>query len=99
MDKNKIGNNRICSARYTIGNDELLLRLVIGTTGLSYLLSAELMATLSYPLSRLSCHSWTNDGDYLALGLFNGNISIRNPKGIEKVVIQRDNAGPAWNIQ
>ena len=28
--------------------------------------------------SRITCCSWTNDGQYMALGLFNGIISIRN---------------------
>ena len=28
--------------------------------------------------SRICCCSWTNDGQYLALGLYNGTVSIRN---------------------
>ena len=28
--------------------------------------------------SRITCCSWTNDGQYLALGLYNGLVSIRN---------------------
>ncbi|WAR26649.1 IF122-like protein [Mya arenaria] len=30
--------------------------------------------------SRVTCCSWTNDGQYLALGLYNGLISIRNKR-------------------
>ena len=29
--------------------------------------------------------SWTNDGQHLALGLFNGHITIRDKNGNEKV--------------
>ncbi|OWK51808.1 Intraflagellar transport protein 122 [Lonchura striata] len=32
---------------------------------------------------------WTNDGQYLALGMFNGIVSIRNKNGDEKVKIER----------
>ncbi|EDQ88458.1 uncharacterized protein MONBRDRAFT_26180 [Monosiga brevicollis MX1] len=49
--------------------------------------------------TRICSCSWTNDGEYVALGLFNGNISIRNTKGVEKVNIARPNAGPAWTLQ
>lgn len=28
--------------------------------------------------SRITCCSWTNDGQYLAVGMFNGTVSIRN---------------------
>ncbi|XP_055984967.1 intraflagellar transport protein 122 homolog isoform X2 [Sorex fumeus] len=39
--------------------------------------------------SKITCCSWTNDGQYLALGMFNGIISIRNKNGEEKVKIER----------
>ncbi|XP_054992068.1 intraflagellar transport protein 122 homolog isoform X2 [Sorex araneus] len=39
--------------------------------------------------SKITCCSWTNDGQYLALGMFNGVISIRNKNGEEKVKIER----------
>uniref|UniRef100_A0A8C2UFA8 Intraflagellar transport protein 122 homolog n=1 Tax=Coturnix japonica TaxID=93934 RepID=A0A8C2UFA8_COTJA len=50
--------------------------------------------------SRITCCSWTNDGQYLALGMFNGVISIRNKNGDEKVKIERTGAGssPIWSI-
>ncbi|POI35815.1 hypothetical protein CIB84_000431, partial [Bambusicola thoracicus] len=45
-------------------------------------------------------YTWTNDGQYLALGMFNGVISIRNKNGDEKVKIERTGAGssPIWSI-
>ncbi|EQB77808.1 intraflagellar transport protein 122 isoform 1-like protein [Camelus ferus] len=43
---------------------------------------------------------WTNDGQYLALGMFNGVISIRNKNGEEKVKIERPGGSlsPIWSI-
>jgi intraflagellar transport protein 122 len=32
------------------------------------------------------------------LGLFNGNVTIRDRLGIEKANIKRPNAGPAWSV-
>ncbi|XP_061187800.1 intraflagellar transport protein 122 homolog isoform X3 [Saccostrea echinata] len=51
--------------------------------------------------SRITCCSWTNDGQYLALGLYNGLVSIRNKGGEEKVKIERPNAAtsPVWSLQ
>eukprot|EP00656_Telonema_subtile_P040691 TRINITY_DN4577_c0_g1_i1.p1 TRINITY_DN4577_c0_g1~~TRINITY_DN4577_c0_g1_i1.p1 ORF type:complete len:1218 (-),score=334.96 TRINITY_DN4577_c0_g1_i1:117-3770(-) len=40
--------------------------------------------------------SWTNDGQYLALGLISGTISIRDKTGAEKVKISRD--APIWTL-
>ncbi|XP_008073019.1 intraflagellar transport protein 122 homolog isoform X3 [Carlito syrichta] len=50
--------------------------------------------------SKITCCSWTNDGQYLALGMFNGNISIRNKNGDEKVKIERPGGSlsPIWSI-
>uniref|UniRef100_A0A8C0G8H9 Intraflagellar transport protein 122 homolog n=1 Tax=Chelonoidis abingdonii TaxID=106734 RepID=A0A8C0G8H9_CHEAB len=44
--------------------------------------------------------SWTNDGQYLALGMFNGIVSIRNKNGEEKVKIERPGGSlsPVWSI-
>ena len=39
--------------------------------------------------SRVNCCSWTNDGQYIALGLGNGMVSIRNKIGEEKMRIER----------
>uniref|UniRef100_A0A5F9D4Q2 Intraflagellar transport protein 122 homolog n=1 Tax=Oryctolagus cuniculus TaxID=9986 RepID=A0A5F9D4Q2_RABIT len=50
--------------------------------------------------SKITCCSWTNDGQYLALGMFNGVISIRNKNGEEKVKIERPGGSlsPIWSI-
>uniref|UniRef100_A0A5F8HKP1 Intraflagellar transport protein 122 homolog n=1 Tax=Monodelphis domestica TaxID=13616 RepID=A0A5F8HKP1_MONDO len=50
--------------------------------------------------SKITCCSWTNDGQYLALGMFNGIISIRNKNGEEKVKIERPGGAlsPIWSI-
>ncbi|PVD24347.1 hypothetical protein C0Q70_14828 [Pomacea canaliculata] len=50
--------------------------------------------------SRVTCCSWTNDGQYLALGLYNGLISIRNKTGEEKVKIERaqTHLAPIWSL-
>ncbi|RUS86065.1 hypothetical protein EGW08_006158 [Elysia chlorotica] len=50
--------------------------------------------------SRITCCSWTNDGQYLALGLYNGFVSIRNKAGEEKVKIERPqaNIAPVWSV-
>jgi intraflagellar transport protein 122 len=44
--------------------------------------------------SKILCCGWTNDGQFLALGLFNGNISIRDKEGNEKNRIERK--APIW---
>ncbi|KAI8805829.1 WD40-repeat-containing domain protein [Cladochytrium replicatum] len=49
------------------------------------------------PSRILSC-SWTNDGQYFAIGMFSGTISIRVKTGEEKVRIERGNA-PIWSVQ
>lgn len=50
--------------------------------------------------SKITCCSWTNDGQYLALGMFNGVVSIRNKNGEEKVKIERSGGSlsPVWSI-
>ncbi|KAM6256661.1 intraflagellar transport protein 122 homolog [Porphyrio hochstetteri] len=50
--------------------------------------------------SKITCCSWTNDGQYLALGMFNGTVSIRNKNGEEKVKIERAGgaSSPVWSI-
>eukprot|EP00057_Strongylocentrotus_purpuratus_P025672 XP_011680146.1 PREDICTED: intraflagellar transport protein 122 homolog [Strongylocentrotus purpuratus] len=51
--------------------------------------------------SRITCCSWTNDGQYLALGLYNGCIIIRTKNGEEKLKIERPGGGlsPIWSLQ
>eukprot|EP00735_Rhodelphis_limneticus_P013896 TRINITY_DN7858_c0_g1::TRINITY_DN7858_c0_g1_i1::g.23657::m.23657 TRINITY_DN7858_c0_g1::TRINITY_DN7858_c0_g1_i1::g.23657 ORF type:complete len:1206 (-),score=375.70,sp/A8WGF4/IF122_XENTR/55.15/0.0,WD40/PF00400.27/1e+02,WD40/PF00400.27/1.8e-10,WD40/PF00400.27/5.9e+02,WD40/PF00400.27/14,WD40/PF00400.27/0.33,WD40/PF00400.27/13,WD40/PF00400.27/0.039,WD40/PF00400.27/1.9e+02,Coatomer_WDAD/PF04053.9/43,Coatomer_WDAD/PF04053.9/56,Coatomer_WDAD/PF04053.9/70,Coatomer_WDAD/PF04053.9/0.32,Coatomer_WDAD/PF040 len=46
--------------------------------------------------SRILCASWTNDGQYLALGMFNGQVGIRDKNGQEKVLIPRN--APVWTL-
>ncbi|XP_066470268.1 intraflagellar transport protein 122 homolog isoform X1 [Tiliqua scincoides] len=50
--------------------------------------------------SKITCCSWTNDGQYLALGMFSGVVSIRNKNGEEKVKIERPGGSlsPVWSI-
>ncbi|XP_014729549.1 PREDICTED: intraflagellar transport protein 122 homolog isoform X2 [Sturnus vulgaris] len=49
---------------------------------------------------KITCCSWTNDGQYLALGMLNGIVSIRNKNGDEKVKIERPggSSSPIWSI-
>ncbi|KND02004.1 uncharacterized protein SPPG_02510 [Spizellomyces punctatus DAOM BR117] len=47
--------------------------------------------------SRICAVSWTADGQYFALGLFNGHVSIRNKSGDEKVRIERGDS-PVWSL-
>ena len=46
--------------------------------------------------SKVLTLSWTNDGQYLALGQFDGEVSIRDKSGAEKAVIQRE--APIWSL-
>lgn len=48
--------------------------------------------------ARINSCSWTNDGQYLALGLQNGVISIRNKLGEEKGKIERPNSPAIWAL-
>ncbi|KAJ3586515.1 hypothetical protein NHX12_012913 [Muraenolepis orangiensis] len=50
--------------------------------------------------SKITCCGWTNDGQYLALGMMNGVVSIRNKNGEEKVKIERPggSSSPVWSI-
>ncbi|XP_064632482.1 intraflagellar transport protein 122 homolog isoform X2 [Lineus longissimus] len=51
--------------------------------------------------ARVTACSWTNDGQYLALGLFNGVVSIRSKTGEEKVKIERPGGAlsPIWSLE
>ncbi|BFZ08413.1 hypothetical protein BsWGS_11452 [Bradybaena similaris] len=63
--------------------------------------SPEQKAVSKYKVSsRVTCCSWTNDGQYLAVGLYNGLVSIRNKSGEEKVKIERPqaNIAPVWAV-
>eukprot|EP00040_Diaphanoeca_grandis_P002902 m.23057 g.23057 ORF g.23057 m.23057 type:complete len:1216 (-) comp14047_c1_seq1:211-3858(-) len=69
--------------------------------------SAESKAVSKYQIkSKITCASWTNDGRYIALGLYNGNISIRDRTGDERVIINRASKdkeknlspAPVWSV-
>lgn len=45
---------------------------------------------------KVLCMGWTNDGQYLALGQFDGCVSVRDKTGGEKVRITRD--APCWTL-
>ncbi|XP_066148433.1 intraflagellar transport protein 122 homolog isoform X1 [Euwallacea fornicatus] len=47
---------------------------------------------------RINSCSWTNDGQYLALALNNGTVSIRNKLGEEKMKIERPGGAAIWAI-
>ncbi|KYN32363.1 hypothetical protein ALC56_13220 [Trachymyrmex septentrionalis] len=47
---------------------------------------------------RVNCCAWTRDGQYLALGLANGYVSIRNKNGEEKTRIERQIGVPIWSL-
>jgi len=48
--------------------------------------------------ARVCCCSWTNDGNYVALGLSNGVVTIRNKNGDEKIVIPNPNGAAVWSL-
>lgn len=50
--------------------------------------------------SRITCCGWTNDGQYLALGLYSGIVSIRGKSGEEKNKIERSASvlSPIWSL-
>ncbi|XP_053684288.1 intraflagellar transport protein 122 homolog [Sabethes cyaneus] len=66
--------------------------------------SSEQKAVQKYKTpARVNACAWTNDGQYIALGMANGVISIRNKGGEEKIKIDRPGGanspifGLAWN--
>ena len=46
--------------------------------------------------SKIMSARWNNDGQYIALGMFNGRISVRDKQGQEKSSIER--AAPIWGL-
>lgn len=61
--------------------------------------SAEQKAVQKYKVqSKICCSAWTNDGQYLALGLSNGVVSIRNRTGEEKSRIERSGGSPVFGV-
>ncbi|XP_014607385.1 PREDICTED: intraflagellar transport protein 122 homolog isoform X1 [Polistes canadensis] len=47
---------------------------------------------------RVNCCAWTLDGQYLAIGLAAGYVSIRNKNGEEKIRIERQTGVPIWSL-
>mmetsp|Transcript_12222 Transcript_12222/g.20266 ORF Transcript_12222/g.20266 Transcript_12222/m.20266 type:complete len:1132 (-) Transcript_12222:126-3521(-) len=47
--------------------------------------------------AKVLCMDWTNNGQYIALGQFNGHISIRDKHGHEKIRIER--SSPIWSLK
>ncbi|XP_001602472.1 intraflagellar transport protein 122 homolog [Nasonia vitripennis] len=47
---------------------------------------------------RVNCCSWTKDGQYMALGLAAGFVSIRNKAGEERLRIDRSGDSPIWSL-
>ena len=50
-------------------------------------------------LSKICCCAWTNDGQFLTLGHFNGTVSLRSKDGEEKICIERSGGAPIWCMQ
>ncbi|GAB6027580.1 hypothetical protein CHUAL_001823 [Chamberlinius hualienensis] len=48
--------------------------------------------------SRVTSCSWSPDGQYLALGLYNGSVTVRNRNGVETMRIDRPGGSPAWCV-
>jgi len=44
--------------------------------------------------AKILCAAWTPDGQFLALGMLNGHVTVRDKHGAEKVSIVRDS--PVW---
>lgn len=51
--------------------------------------------------SKITSCSWTNDGQFMALGFFNGTVQIRDKNGEEKLKIERPDGSnsPVWCVQ
>ncbi|XP_074101716.1 intraflagellar transport protein Oseg1 [Cotesia typhae] len=47
---------------------------------------------------RVNCCDWTIDGQYLAIGLAAGYVSIRNKNGEEQLRIDRSSGSPIWSV-
>lgn len=61
---------------------------------------AEQKAVQKHKTSRVNACAWTSDGQYLALGLAVGAVSIRNKAGEEKVRVERPGGSdaPVWAL-
>uniref|UniRef100_A0A1B6JCB8 Intraflagellar transport protein 122 homolog n=2 Tax=Proconiini TaxID=565685 RepID=A0A1B6JCB8_9HEMI len=61
---------------------------------------AEQKAVQKHKTSRVNACAWTNDGQYLALGLAAGVVSIRNKAGEERIRVDRPGGSdaPVWAL-
>jgi intraflagellar transport protein 122 len=48
--------------------------------------------------ARATSVSWTSDGQLLAIGQFDGCVSVRQKDGVEKVLIRRAGGSPVWSV-
>ncbi len=46
--------------------------------------------------SKALCAAWTSNGQFLAIGMLSGAISVRDSTGVEKMVLERP--GPVWDL-
>lgn len=60
--------------------------------------SPENKSVPKFKTGKVLCCSWTNDGQFIALGQFNGQVSVRDKSGNEKLRINRGNC-PVWTLQ
>lgn len=47
--------------------------------------------------SKICCAAWTNDGNFIAFGQYNGHITIRDRAGVETLRIER--TAPVWCLE
>ncbi|KAI9183034.1 hypothetical protein H9P43_003950 [Blastocladiella emersonii ATCC 22665] len=70
-----------------------------GTASDFGLWSPESRAVTKFKISsKVTCCSWSSDGQFLALGLYSGTVSLRNKLGEETGTIDRGSA-PIWALQ
>ncbi len=65
--------------------------------------SPEQKAVSKYKVTaKVLCMSWSNDGQFLALGQYNGHISVRDKAGVEKmryvITLMRALREHAWSV-
>lgn len=72
-------------------------QLVSGTAADFGLWSKEQRSVTKHKMStRVLCVKWSSDGVYLAMGLFDGRVQIRDKTGAELASVTR--AGPVWCV-
>jgi intraflagellar transport protein 122 len=80
-----------------LGYNPVTQQLASGTASDLGLWSPEQKSVSKHKVSsKILSMSWTNDGLHLALGLFNGHVSIRDKFGTEKADVVR--SAPVWTL-